>query len=861
MHTIFLAAGLSVCLCATAAAWQGDQPVHVGDNLTPIGQLLRPAGRSLPLPGLRPVDLLVCDHEGPVLVKTSSELLVLSGDAARIEQRLKYPSGGASMTGLAASPDGRHIYVTNSGSELFELRLDDASGAAWGRTFTLPTPSVGGAAFGCGIALTPDGARALVCASRGNELVVIDLASGQVRERIDVGIAPFDVVVSPDGTRAFVSNWGGRRPAEAEDAAPTAGSPARVDHRGIAASGTVSIVDMEHGRTIAELEVGLSPSELALSSDAKRLYVACSNNDLVAVIDTTVPAVIDRIDIKPDPSLPFGSMPAALVLSMDDRTLLVANAGNNAVAVVSLEDEPKVTGFIPTGWFPGALALRDGHIFIANIRGMGSRLARGDGAFNTHRHMGTVQVAPLPTEEQLAELTSQCLADARVPQVLRALERERAGVAPRPVPERAGEPSVFEHVVYIIKENRTYDQVFGDFASGDRPRGDGMPELCTFGREITPNQHALAEQFVLLDNYYCNGVLSADGHSWATEGNVTPYLERSFGGFARSYTFGDDPLTYSSSGFIWDHVLAAGLSFRNYGEFNYTSERPDSSFPEILKDWTSGRRTIRFEHNIGVENLRRYSNLDAPGWNMDIPDQIRADVFLEEFARFEQNGDLPNLVIIYLPNDHTSGTAEGKPTPRALVADNDLAVGRIVDAISHSRFWKNTCIFINEDDPQNGWDHVDAHRSICLVASPYTKRGHVISEFANQAGVVHTIERILGLPGANQRYLLAPVMDFCFQDQPDLTPFDHLPSNIDLTEMNPTKASLGPAEAHWASVSEAQDLDRVDAADEDAFNRVLWHAMKGADVPYPAEWAGPHGRGLRERGLVHVRFEDDDDDD
>lgn len=860
MHTAWLATMLSVCMPTCGYAQQASQPRSVGDGFTPVGQLLRPAGEVLSLPGVRPVDLLVARDGGRVYIKGNGELLVLSSDAANIEQRLKYPAGGASMTGLAESPDGRRVYVTNSASELFELELDDSGRAAWGKTYKLPAPSVGGAAFGCGVALTPDGGQALVCSSRGNELVVIDLLTGEVAKRIDVGIAPFDVAIAPDGGLAFVSNWGGQRPGEGDGTAPTAGSPARVDERGIAASGTVSIVDLREGISVAELDVGLSPSEIVLSPDQTRLYVACSNNDHVAVIDTAKRTVTDRIDVKPDASLPFGSMPAALTLSEDGKTLYVANAGNNAVAVVALEARPTVTGFIPTGWLPGAVTVQQGRVFIANIRGMGSRQARGDGAFNSHRHVGTIQVAPLPTEHQLAEMTSQCLADARVPRALRAMERQRSGVAPKAVPERAGEPSVFEHVVYIIKENRTYDQVFGDMAAGDNPKGDGMPELCIFGREVTPNQHALVDQFVLLDNYYCNGVLSADGHSWATEGNVTPYLERSFGGFARSYTFGDDPLTYSSSGFIWDHVLAAGLSFRNYGEFDYTSEKPDSSFPQILEDWTSGERKIRFEHNIGVENVRRYSNPDSPGWNMDIPDQIRADVFLEEFAKFEQNGDLPNFIIIYLPNDHTSGTGEGNPTPRALVADNDLAVGRIVDTISHSQFWKKTCIFINEDDPQNGWDHVDGHRSICLVVSPYTKRGEVVSNFANQSGVVHTIERILGVPGANQRYMLAPVMDFCFNDQPDFTPFDHLPGNIDLTEMNPSKTSLGPVERHWAEVSEAQDLAHVDAADEDEFNRVLWHAMKGVDVPYPVEFAGAHGRGLGERGLMHVEFEDDDDD-
>jgi hypothetical protein len=417
---------------------------------------------------------------------------------------------------------------------------------------------------------------------------------------------------------------------------------------------------------------------------------------------------------------------------------------------------------------------------------------------------------------------------------------------------------VFEHIVYIVKENRTYDQVFGDL-----PQGNSDPSLCIFGREVTPNHHALAEDFVLLDNFYCNGVLSADGHAWAMEGYVTDYLEKSFGGFTRSYPFsGDDPISFSAAGFIWDNVLLHGLAFRNYGEMAKSTPVPaNATFLEILQDYRDKAGRISFKHDIQIDRLRRYSCPDSPGWNMRIPDQLRADVFLAEFRKYEQEGGWPNLVIIFLPSDHTSGTRPGNPTPRAQVADNDLAVGRIVDAVSHSRYWPKTCIFVIEDDPQNGFDHVDGHRSLCLVVSPYTKRRAVISDFYCQTSVLHTMERILGIPPMNQMDAMAPLMTGCFTSRPDFTPYTCLSNRIDLAEMNPQTADLNEEDRHWAMLSLEQNLDEVDQADEDTFNRIIWHSVKGAGTPYPVYYAGAHGKGLKKLGLRFAPEAAMDDDD
>ncbi|MCS7310537.1 MAG: beta-propeller fold lactonase family protein [Armatimonadetes bacterium] len=848
---------LVACHAATAQAKDKVGPLSGDSHLVATGQIIRPAGESLQFGG-RPVDMAISPDGRTLYVKDNLGIVVVDAVAWKVRQELPVGRGGSSMQGIAVSPDGKRIYLSSAASQLLEATVDEGA-LRWSRRIEMPPPAVGGQSYPCGVALSPDGNTAYVALSRNNSLAVVDLREGKVVTQIAVGVAPFAVKVTADGQRAYVSNWGGRHPREGERSATTSGTPALVDARGVAASGTVSVVDLQTRQVVAEIEVGLQPSGLALDERRGRLYVANANSDTVSVIDIRSLQVVETISVRPDPSLPFGSMPNALALSPDGSTLYVANGGNNAVAVVRLDhrhQRSRVEGFIPTGWYPGAVLTDGKRLFIANIKGIGSRNPLPDKkGWNVYGFLGTVQRVALPSRQQLARYTAQVKRDARVPQILRSWERTATGKKPVPVPERVGEPSVFEHVVYIIKENRTYDQVFGAIG-----KGDSEPSLCLFGRDVTPNHHALAEQFVLLDNYYCNGVNSADGHAWSTEGNATAYLERSFGGWTRSYPWGDDPLSYSSTGFLWDYVLAAGLSFRNYGEFNYAEPVPaEATFTQIYQDFVSGKRSIRFTHNIGIENLRRYSCLDYPGWNMRIPDVLRAEVFLKELREFERQGFFPNLVIIYLPQDHTSGTQPGMPTPRAHVADNDLALGRIVEGISKSRFWQKTCIFVIEDDPQDGFDHVDGHRSVCLVISPYTKRGAVVSEFYNQSSVLHTICRILGVPPMNQMVAMAPVMTACFTDTPDFTPYTALPNRVPLDELNPPLSALTPQQRHWAEASLRLPLEKPDRADEDLLNRILWHAVKGVDAPYPAEFAGAHGKGLAARGLVLVEDEEEQD--
>ncbi|GLH71502.1 phosphoesterase [Geothrix limicola] len=815
---------------------------HRGGTLVATGQTVRPAGQVIAFSG-RPLDVALTSDGKVLLVKTDEGVLVV--DAVTWTQRQSLPyvaKDGASMHGLAVARDGRSAWLSVGNGLLVELRRDGDTWA-WGRRIPLPSRDKG-SAYPCGVALAADGRTALVALSRANSLAVVDLAEARVAGEIPVGVAPYGVAITPDGRRAFVSNWGGRRPGAGARTMLSAGTPVQVDDRGLPTSGTVSQVDLVARVVTAEVAVGLHPSQVLLDAESQRIFVANANSDTVSILDAAAFTVRDTVSLRPDPALPFGSLPNALALTPDGRRLLVANGGNNAVGVVELQPKAKVAGFLPTGWFPAALATDGRSLFIANAKGDGSRLGEpGHRKWAVGLQRGTLQKVVLPSADELKAYTGEVSALSLVPEALRALERGRAGAKPVPVPARAGAPSVFKHVVYVLKENRTYDQVFGDLK-----QGNGDPNLCIYGREVTPNHHALAESFVLLDNYYCNGIVSADGHQWATQGITSDYQEKAFGEWTRSYDFGTDPLAFAPTPFLWDHALIRGLSFRNYGEFDFPTIEPATA---KWDDFHDAKQRPRFIQNIPLEALRTYTSPTFPGWEMRIPDQVRVDAFLKEFRESEASGQWPSLILVYLPQDHTRGATPGAPTPRAHLADNDLALGRLVEAISKSRFWKDTCIFVNEDDPQDGFDHVDGHRSLCLVISPYTKRGRVISRFYNQGSVLHTMERMLGLPPMNQLDGAAPTMEACFTGKPDFRPFAALPARVPLDEKNPAGTPIG------------MDFSRPDRIDDNALNHVLWVAEKGA-IPYPSAFSGAHGKGLKRLSLrldARPTLDDDGDDD
>lgn len=813
-------------------------PQEDGTYVVATTQRIDPAGESVAFEG-RPVDLALSPDEGTLAVKNRHELVLIDVASREVTQKLRLPKGGSSWTGVAWARDGSMVWTTGTDGTFRSAARQEDGSFAWKDEFAMPEPSVGGSPAPAGFAVDEDAGTAYVALSRSNSVAVVDLASGEVETEIAVGIAPYTALLL-DGT-LYVTNWGGRRPVDGDLTGPTSGSRAVVDPKtGIASSGTVSVIDTATRQVTVEIDVDLHPSGMVASPDGSRLYVANANSDTVSVIDTGTAAVVRRLGAKPLPELPFGSAPNALAISPDGGTLYVANGGNNAIAVIDLEASDgmrAVRGLIPTGWYPSAVLLSGdgGSLFVANTKGVGSRATRREHGYNSHDYMGTVSFIPTPSSDVLAQHTLKAAANMRLPSMLRAMDAATVPARVVPVPTRPGETSVFKHVIYIIKENRTYDQIFGDME-----QGNGDPSLCTFPREVTPNHHALAEQFVLLDNLYCNGTLSADGHMWTDEGYVTDYLEKSYGGFVRSYPYdGDDALAYASSGFIWDAVLRAGLTFRDYGEFVQAQIEPaDATWTDIYNDYLNDTNEVSIRATTELHTLEPYLCPTYVGFPGKVQDVYRAREFIRELEGFEENGDLPNFTIMLLPNDHTVGAREGYPTPRAQVADNDLALGQIVEAVTKSRFWPETAIFVVQDDPQAGFDHVDGRRTVAMCISPYTKRGHVESTHYNQTSMLRTMELILGLPPMNQFDMAAIPMDACFTETPDFTPYSAVPNEIPLDEMNPPVSSLSGLAREYAELSNELPLDNIDEADEDTMNRIIWLSTMGDGVPYPAHVAG-----------------------
>lgn len=440
-------------------------------------------------------------------------------------------------------------------------------------------------------------------------------------------------------------------------------------------------------------------------------------------------------------------------------------------------------------------------------------------------------------------MTQTTLDNLRYPLLAAAQLRPRENMPPAPVPERAGEPGVFQHVIYVIKENRSYDQVLGDVSAGN-----GDPNLCTFGSRVTPNQHKFVSDFVLLDNTYCCGILSADGHQWTDSGIASDYVERSFAGWPRSYPAGGEPdgrdaLAYSPAGFIWNDAAAHGQSVADFGEFTtdhhswHSTGKPEKSWQDSYHDFISGANAIDYSCEPDIASLQPFIVTNYLGFDLDVPDVFRASRFIQDLKQYEAAGRFPNLVIIWLPDDHTSATRYGSPTPEAQVADNDLAFGQIVEAVSHSMFWTNTCILGIEDDPQNGWDHVSAYRTTAYVVSPYTKRHQVVHTQYNNTSILRTIELMLGLPPMNQMDATATPMFDCFTNTPDFTAYDVVTNSVPLDEMNPQPKDIYDSKLRKdALVSAKLPLDKEDQCPEDVFNHILWRTIKGSQVPYP-DWA------------------------
>ena len=882
IHCLLAAAAVISAQAAAATENFGATTNFVGRNAgnleTPVNQFISPAGTQVELPNLRPLALAL-SPDGRLLVTAglTHELLAVDPATGKILQHVSLPSDQTqepsavaaeilspdtkaqiSFTGLAFSPDGTRIYLSNVNGDikvfavqpdhkiipLFSIALPPAN--APGRKEEIPA----------GIAVSPDGKRLYVALNLSNRLAELDAATGRILRSWNVGVAPFDAVLA--GRKVYVSNWGGRRPDTNSPTGPAGrGTLVRIDSRSIADEGSVSIIDLEadanqstNRKPQSEMMTGLRAGALAVSPNGRWLVVANSGSDTLSVIDTHTDQIVETLCARQKPGDPFGAQPNALVFDKSGKTLFVCNGTQNAVAVFQFQPgESRLLGLIPVGWFPGAIVF-DGkrkQLDVANLKNLGPGQS-GNGRrvqFHTRQYYGSLSLVPVPSPKALASFTQTALANLRYPLLALANLPPRANQPAQPVPERVGEPSVFQHVIYVIKENRTYDQVLGDVTTGN-----GNADLCAFGNRVTPNQHQLVRDFVLLDNTFCCGILSADGHQWTDSAFATDYIERSFAGFPRSYPSGGDGLStkdalaYSPAGFIWNNALEHGKTVCDFGEFT-TDEKHWKDprhkgkiyFLDAYQDFASGSNAIAYSCEPDIEALRPYLVTNTIGWDLNVPDVFRAAQFIQQMKQFEAADNFPNLLIVWLPNDHTSATKFGSPTPEAQVADNDLAFGRIVEAVSHSKFWTNTCIFAVEDDPQDGWDHVSGYRTTAYVASAWTKRGAVVSTQYNQTSLLRTMELMLGLPPMNQMDATATPMFDCFASTPDFTPFTAVTNQVPLNEMNPLPNLISnPILRKDAYVSAKLPLEKEDQCPEDLFNHILWHAMKGPQTPYPA-WA------------------------
>ncbi|WEA02101.1 bifunctional YncE family protein/alkaline phosphatase family protein [Mucilaginibacter sp. SJ] len=695
-----------------------------------------------------------------------------------------------------------------------------------------------------------------------NQLVKINLTDNKTVWTRSTGVAPYGLTIAKD--KIFLTNWAGPQAIDTLKR-ETAGVPygkAYVDPKtGATVQGTVMVMDLAKGDVIKEITVGLHPNAIINSADEAFVYVANGNSDMVSVISTSSLQNVAAIDVKLNPGKKsyIGDTPNALAINADGTILYVANGLDNAVAMVKLGSKTslkgtgtnEVKGFIPTEAYPGGLAVDGNNLFVTNLEGEGSRVSadeigksnlKGDlpsgadiAAYNSHHSKATVSMITIPDDALLKKYTQkvQNLNLSFRQQIAQLLPRKN--IAPKPIPERIGEPSVFNHVLYIIKENRTYDQVLGDM-----PEGEGNKSLCIYGDSVTPNQHNLARNFLLLDNYYASGKCSAEGHQWTDAAMVTDYVEKSVRSWFRSYPHvQEDALVYDGNGFIWNNAADHGKTVRIYGEACAVHFDDRLSWSDIYSNYTAGK-PFEFKNTSTISRVRPMLSQNFPGSDEHkINEQLRATAFIKELHEYEQKpGDqLPQLMIMALSADHTVGTRPGYPTPDAMVADNDLALGRIVEAVSKSRFWKNTVIFVTEDDSQAGWDHVSAYRTTGFVISPYSRLQHKVSKNYNQTCIVRSIEQILGLPPMNIIDATALPMFDCFTGKPSAYTYTSLKNKVPINKINQPFSALKGSALHFAQLSSRSEYDHIDGGNDDVMNRILWFAAKGKKA-YPAKLAG-----------------------
>ena len=871
----------------------------------PTGQVVRPAGDAVVWGDKalenHVVDLALSPDGRQVAVLGRFDVTLL--DASSHEVLASYAlatdvQGLGTYGGVVWSSDGSEFYVpvsqtdrkfkTPSDGAILGFRPERDAQGRWRlplpRFVAVFPPERDRPALPTALTWAADGRHLMVALNGHAAIARVDPRTGRI-QRLPLEQGRWPSSLTETEGRVFVSEWAGLPPKDLRetgfggwnDYALKLQESVLVDGKtDVAREGFVEVLDTQ-GRSLKRLSVGLSPIGLAHHPKRPFVYVADAGSDTVTVIDAKSLAVVERIPMGL-PGTAYGVVPTTILPSADGEHILVALGRLNALAWVRLgrgsggdaAGSSRVEDYIPVGEYPTGLAWADSGrvLWVANLEGFGpyATIASGfdkafrsdyprpgeregfstDGNYNAHRQQNVLSVLPWPpSAARLAQWTQEVTADRFLHAAQRNAEALRAaprpGIPPRPIPERLGEPSVFRHVVYIIKENRTYDQVLGDLR-----QGQGDPRLTVFGRGITPNHHALAEEFALLDQYYLPAKSSAEGHPWATTAFLSDYVERNVRAWFRGYPHTIlDALVPPKTGYLWDAALAKGLDVRIYGE---------ATLPVMAQKnltWLDLWQ-LREEHTLpaglGVEGtipaVLQHSHPHYPGEDYRFSDQLRADLFLEDLARFEAQGKMPNLLILALPNDHTAGMKPYFPQPQAMMADNDLALGRIVEALSRSRFWPETAIFVTEDDAQDGWDHLSPFRSLGYVISPYSRLGRVEHHFYSQLDLLRTMEQILGIAPMNLMDLAARPMAELFGDRADLRPYRLRPATLPLDTMNPAAplatqgAPYGDSLGRELYGKALRMAARIDDPDQDELmNRMIWYAVKGP-APYPGPVQG-----------------------
>ena len=833
----------------------GPQPD--GSVVVPTNQVVTPAGTQVTFDA-RPLAIAVRPDgktAAALSVGGKAPLFVLDLINGTVKQQFTTGDRSGSYDGVIYSADGKHLYFSQDNAKISVASVADDGTLTLDGQITLPQP--GGKINNGGLALSGDGQTLYVVLNMSNSLGVIDLATGKMTGQIAVGNAPHSVAIV--GDLAYVSNEGGRAPKQGEYTDASAGTPIVADPDSAASvTGTVSVVNTQTQALVKTIHVGLHPTAVLAANGY--VFVANSNSDSVSIINTVSNRTIRTLKIKAFKKAPFGSSPNGLAMTSRNE-LMVSLGANNAVAAfqwTGFTEPLTFKGFVPTAWYPASLGIAAAQpatenssaiperIIVANEKGVavgsnvydmttGPDKATNKTGKNTHAYGGSVSIINLPDADQFKGYADQVA--------------QNNGWNPTDgatyVPRLFSQPSPIQHVIYVIKENRTYDQILGD-----DPRGNGDPSMNQFDTSVTPNQHALADTFALFDNFYDSGVLSADGHQWTDQAFAPDYIEKAFTDFNRSYPYnGGDSLVYTPTGFLWQDALKNGKSVRIYGEYAYRFNGPNQQYGNwtswyndsmILEGRKAGTLHVplgRFQAVSDVPSVDRLLNRNFPPFDTEIPDQYRLDIFLRDFQVYVKQNNLPNLVVMTLCTDHTSGISVGFPTPAAQVADNDLAVGRLVDAVSHSPYWASTAIFVVEDDSQDGVDHVDGHRSTAFVISPYVRRQQVNHTYYTQVDMVRTIEKLLGLPNMNQRDLAVPGMLDVFDDTPDMKRYKVIPNQIPLDTLT-TAAQSAMARA-WQSASAKffphGPGKKPDMANESLLNHAIWYATKGFSTPYPGD--------------------------